>query len=554
MIAWTYNICGVPFKPYRVNSKNVVNANPVFWVELNLSHKQDKMPLTFEMPFSLEADKFIAELSHRTDSLLISQQHISSTFYDSFDWRLYSNAISAEFIPAKPVSFFKLVSLENSSIIASTELSEVPAFSKQFKSEKIRTILSPMLEMRALLPVCTLDFQEYHLNILNKDEKTVLRIVIEEYEQLSNRVLLQPIKGYEKSVEHITEMLTSKLGLTENNKPILLSALTLQGRSPQDYSSKLNISLTPDMRADAAAKLIFSHLLKTMKTNEQGTIADTDSEFLHDYRVAIRRTRTGLSQLKGVLPENINAHFADFFSWLGQITGPTRDLDVYLLNFERYKNSLPISIREDINPLYDFLLAKKHKAQQELANKLRSEKYCSTLSEWETYLNEPNPASPMPFNATMTIKELANIKIWKNYKRVLHKGSAITSLTSAETFHELRKTCKKMRYLLEFFQSLYQDNQMTILIKKLKDLQEVLGDFQDYDVQECNLKKFSSEMLTKNIPVNTFLAMGVLIQNLNSHKCRARKQFDSRFEAYKLTEKQLSLKVFFGNQSYERVL
>ena len=60
------------------------------------------------------------------------------------------------------------------------------------------------------------------------------------------------------------------------------------------------------MRADIASKFIYSHLLKAIKDNEQGTIADTDSEFLHDFRVAVRRTRTGLSQLKVVLPDNIS--------------------------------------------------------------------------------------------------------------------------------------------------------------------------------------------------------------------------------------------------------
>jgi hypothetical protein len=53
-------------------------------------------------------------------------------------------------------------------------------------------------------------------------------------------------------------------------------------------------------------------------------------------------------------------------------------------------------------------------------------------------------------------------------------------------------------------------------------------------------------MLTKSIPVNTFLAMGVLIQNLDTHKCRARKQFESRFDVFKSTEKQLALRELFS--------
>jgi CHAD domain-containing protein len=62
------------------------------------------------------------------------------------------------------------------------------------------------------------------------------------------------------------------------------------------------------MRADVAAKYIYSHLLKAIKDNEQGTIADTDSEFLHDFRVAVRRPRAGLSQLNPYLTHIINIH------------------------------------------------------------------------------------------------------------------------------------------------------------------------------------------------------------------------------------------------------
>jgi CHAD domain-containing protein len=503
------------------------------------------MSLLFEMPTSLDAETFIAKLSHYINTRLISRQKIQATFYDSFDWRLYSNNLVGEFIRAKPASSFQLKSLENSVIIASTEITAVPAFSSQFKPGKMRKILEPLLEMRALLAVCTFDYQIIQLNVLNKDEKTILRLIIESYGQFNNRVSLQPIKGYEKAAEHITELFITKLALTITDKPILLAVLQLEGRHPLDYSSKLAIKLEPGLRADIAAKTIFRYLLKTVKANEQGTIADTDSEFLHDFRVAVRRTRTGLSQLKGVFPEKINAQFAEFFSWLGQITGPSRDLDVYLLNFEHYKSSLPVSIREDINPLYDFLLTKKQKAQKELAHKLRSQKYSSTLAAWEEYLNEPVCSSLTTTDGILPIKEFADLRIWKNYLRVLRQGRTLTEKSSAETFHELRKTCKKLRYLIEFFQSLYPEKQIAILIKSLKSLQEVLGDFQDYEVQKSNLKQFSNEMLTSNVPVNTFLAMGVLIQNLEANKSRVRKLFESRYDDYKQTIRQLDLDELF---------
>ncbi|MGZ8947759.1 MAG: CHAD domain-containing protein [Methylococcaceae bacterium] len=500
------------------------------------------MPLQFDFPASLSAEKFIAKLSNKACTQLVSSQYSLKTYYDSFDWRLYTNGITCEFNRSKTASTLLLRNLENHLLIASTEIKEVPAFSHQFQSEEIRSALEPLLEMRALLPVCNLDYEIYYLNILNNDKKTVLRLVIEEHDLFNNRVTVQPVKGYDKAAEHVIETLTTNLGLTPTNKPLLLTALKLQGRKPNDYSSKLNINLDPDMRADIAVKYIYSHLLKAIKDNEQGTIADTDSEFLHDFRVAVRRTRAGLSQLKGVLPDKISAKYAEFFSWLGQNTGSTRDLDVYLLNFDHYKSSLPASIRDDLNPLYEFMLAKQQKAQKELAKKLRSAKYLSTISEWEQYLKEQAPLKPVEPNAKLTIKQMADRRLWKNYKRVLREGNAITGQSPPEALHELRKSCKKLRYLMEFFQSLYPENEIKHFIKNLKGLQEVLGSFQDYAVQENTLKLFSEEMLSNNSHANTLLAMGVLIQNLDTFRGNARKDFSSKFATFKHEENQSAFK------------
>ena len=149
------------------------------------------MSLQFDFPASLTAEKFIAKLSNKASTQLVSRQYSLKTYYDSFDWRLYTNGITCEFNRSKAASTLLLRNLENDLIIASTEIKEVPAFSQQFQSEEIRSTLDPLLEMRALLPVCTLDYEIYHLNIINNDEKTVLRLVIEEHDLFNNRVTLQ---------------------------------------------------------------------------------------------------------------------------------------------------------------------------------------------------------------------------------------------------------------------------------------------------------------------------------------------------------------------------
>lgn len=513
------------------------------------------MPLSFEFPAHLTAEKFIAKLGNKAITQLVSKEDCQRTYYDSFDWRLYSAGISCEFTRFKTESSLALIDLASSDTLANAELSSVPAFAKDFTAEALQQTLTPLLEMRALLPLCTLSLQRFQINILNKDQKIVVRLTIEDMPQLASRLIVHPVKGYYKACEQLIETLTSPpLNLTPANNVLLTEALQLNDRKVYDYSSKLAVDLSPELRADIACKYLYSHLLNAMKANEQGVIAEYDSEFLHDFRVAVRRTRSGLSQLKGVLPEDISSRFSDFFSWLGQVTGPTRDLDVHLLNFEQYKKSLPESIREDINPLHDFLLGKQKKAHQELVKKLRSDKYHNTLSDWELFLKEPSHKKPTEANAQLSIKELADRRIWKMFNRALQEGQAITRQSPAESLHELRKTGKKLRYLMEFFQSLYPEQDIKYLIKHLKNLQEVLGDFQDYAVQESNLKLFSEEMIALKTPANTFLAMGVLIQELDTRKYHARRHFTARFAVFAGTENQQAFAALFtGNKPHRKL-
>lgn len=485
----------------------------------------------FELSANLTAEKLIETLGDKVEIHFISKQYCLRTYYDSFDWRLYGAGLICEFNRSKQSSSFALINRKKSDIVASTMLFDVPAFSRQFNPGKVRQTLEPLLEMRALLPIFTLECEVYQLHVVNKDEKIILRLLIEEFELLNNRLTFFPVKGYDKVTEHIAEIVTKDLGLGAVDRPVLLDALKLQGRRPKDYSSKLSIQLASDMPADIACKTIFNHLLRTIKVNEQGTIADTDSEFLHDFRVAVRRTRTLLSQVKSVLPDEVVAKYKEFFSWLGKITGETRDLDVYLLNFDQYKKKLPPIIRQSINPLQHFLLTKQQKAQQQLAKKLRSNKYSTTLTEWEEYLLSSSLKTPTEAESNLTIKELADQRIWKTYKQVIKEGEAIDKQSSPEALHKLRKTSKKLRYLMEFFQSLYPERQIDTLIKRLKNMQEVLGDYQDYAIQQEQLKQFSDEMQGINTPNKTFLAMGVLIQEFEVRKGKVRGHFRAEFTA-----------------------
>ena len=55
------------------------------------------------------------------------------------------------------------------------------------------------------------------------------------------------------------------------------------------------------------------------KSCTQGTSGARDGEFLHDFRVATRRTRTALRQVRRAFPKGQAKRLAQEFRWLARL-------------------------------------------------------------------------------------------------------------------------------------------------------------------------------------------------------------------------------------------
>jgi CHAD domain-containing protein len=296
-------------------------------------------------------------------------------------------------------------------------------------------------------------------------------------------------------------------------------------------SAKPVLPLQPDMPAGEAVRRILQRLLEAMEANEEGTRADRDPEFLHDFRVAVRRTRSALSQLKAVLPPPVLERFRPEFAWLGEVTGPTRDLDVFLLCFADYRQSLPAEFGDALEPFGRFLAVHQRTEQRWLVEMLASPRYLQLKKDWAAVLAGFDPQASPPA-AGQPVVEIAGKRIRKVLRRAIREGEAIGDDSPAEDLHELRKTCKKLRYLLEFFQDLYPPQKIVRLIKSLKILQDNLGEFQDLQVQSAALQKFADQMAAEGEAPRSLLAMGMLIEGLQHRQKRAREELTGRFAAF----------------------
>jgi len=298
-------------------------------------------------------------------------------------------------------------------------------------------------------------------------------------------------------------------------------------------SPKLNLKLAPEMRADEAVRVIMRRLLEMMNTNEAGVSAGKDIECLHNFRIAVRRNRSLLGQVHGIIPQHEWQRFTRGFAWLGVITRSARDIDVYLLSFEDYTKGLGAVAAKALDPLREFILHQQQQAHQQLVDSLKSARYSQLMAVWATFLASPLSSRSRLPNAKLPVLDLANQRIWRMLRRVIRQGTEIDADSPPQALHELRKSCKKLRYLIEFFQSFYPADRVRKAIKALKSLQDMLGEYQDLQVQQEMLKNFVPQMavLASEKPC-TLAAVDRMMRKLAKRQLKVRKMFKQRFARF----------------------
>ncbi len=479
----------------------------------------------------------------------------TTLYYDTFDWRAFrrDTFLRAHFEhPSKVLTWVRTDGQE----IQRVPITERPGFVWDLPAGALREGLEPVLEMRRLLPLFSVEAQTETLHVLDSRRKTVARARLETITahpaqgdggtaNLPVVIRAIPIRGYDKDFATLCRLLDEK-GLEPLVEDEFTLATTAIGLQPAGYTRKLDLRLDPAERSDEALRTILKRLLQVIQQNEPGVRSNLDSEFVHDFRVAVRRTRSALSQLKGVLPPEAVAHFKTEFSWLGKITGPTRDLDVYLLKMPLYRASLPAHLGADLDPLNEFLLRHQQIEHRDLVELLNTQRYQSLLANWRSFLEQPFSEDSERPEAATPILALASRRIWHSWRRVLKKGTAIDSDSPAAALHRLRIECKKLRYLLEFFRSLYPDKQMQPLIDALKRLQDNLGDFNDLEIQQETLKQFAQTMLAEKIGTgSSLMAMGRLVERLEHRQTEERQIFHKRFARFANRQNRQRFKTLF---------
>jgi CHAD domain-containing protein len=422
----------------------------------------------------------------------------------------------------------------------------------------LRERLAPIVDMRALLPLANVQVGAQQVRVLDVEDKTVARVSLASpvalvgggeagAVPLTPRVDVSGVLGYPKPLGRVTAAVRRgpKGGLIDAPVSLADEAIAAVGGDPEGIRTKVRVDLRPDQRTDRAAVAVLCDLAGMVEANLPGTLADFDTEFLHDLRVAVRRSRSVLRELRGAFPPEPLATQRDALRWIQAATGPTRDLDVQLLDWDHLVSGIPVERHAALAPVRALLVQHRAAAFRALRRELRGPPYRQAWEGYRAFLaGDLGPARDRP-DAKQPIVEVAGRRIRKVYRRMLGMGAAIDATSPAAHLHELRKRGKELRYLLELFGGLWPRAVVKPMVRSLKELQDVLGIHQDREVQASYLRGLAGELASSTGGPAALLALGVLVDRLDAEQHEARDAFAERFAAFAAADQQaLVAKVF----------
>jgi CHAD domain-containing protein len=395
-----------------------------------------------------------------------------------------------------------------------------PAMADALPDGALKDRVARACGIRALLVVDQRRRLVRRAELRNADGKIVVRLDVDEPADGTGTPVIdvRPLRGYRRAADRARQLVSTVLE-PHADEP---TAADTTGPWVVDPESPARLLLAAEL----------ADFLQEIRANLPGTIGDIDTEFLHDVRVAVRRTRSLLKLGRPALPPHLREAWEPRFKWLGDLTTPVRDLDVYQLGLPEMTGWLLAASAADLEPFRAYLAQRRAVERRTLLRALRGARLRRLLDDWSIELSALADSALSADGAAWSAGALAQANVARAHRRVVRGGTAISDSSPPEALHLLRKRCKELRYALEMFAPVLDDAQIVKAIKDLKALQDVLGRFQDSEVQRTTLRGFAQEMVADGAPVEALLGMGELMGHLEVEQRRARAEFAATFASY----------------------
>jgi inorganic triphosphatase YgiF len=251
-----------------------------------------------------------------------------------------------------------------------------------------------------------------------------------------------------------------------------------EGLPPQAIKPS-TMRLNSDDPAIEALRAIVEETLGHLLANQPAALAG-DPEGVHQVRIAVRRIRSALRLFSPHIEQHATRLFEDALRHAGRTIGEARDWDVFC------DEILPqVSETAEARKFAEMMRApaeaRRASAHEPCVRQLQDASFRALVLGLAAWIEEGRKNGNQIGDKALKrdIKDVAEKLLDRLDAKATKRGRAVGPDAEAAELHPLRKSLKKLHYSVEFLQSLYRPKATKRFLRRLKKLQDALGEIND---------------------------------------------------------------------------
>ncbi len=237
-----------------------------------------------------------------------------------------------------------------------------------------------------------------------------------------------------------------------------------------------------------------SKLLQTIEAQMEGVEKSEDIEYVHKMRVTSRRIRAAMPLFRECFPTKRYKKWLNEIKKVTQFLGAARDLDVQISVINEYINQLqPTEPKKGMEALLEWHIDQRTYLQSSITNGIQELKESRVLQQTSFYCEQIIKETASASFDLFAVREKAFWQISPKLDEFLSMEEYVHKENEILKHHEMRIRAKWLRYTMEAFAPLYQE-ELSEEIEVMKNFQDTLGEMHDCDVWIERIPKFISEI------------------------------------------------------------
>ena len=480
----------------HIHQKLPVSASPIS------SHAERELKLSIEADFRLP----------RLPGTPLSRRLLISTYYDTTAYDLAHARITLRhrIEPGKKSWQLK--------IPLGDDRQEVEVAGKQAEPPAaLRDVLILRLGHRTLMPVVTLRVRRTGVLVrhgrvpiaeLSLDHVTAVKNgrVIQRFRELE----IELRQGDADSLRSIEQQMREAGASDHDGRPKFYRALSL----PEPLSPP---QPEPNASAVEQVKWALAQHVGWLLAHDPGTRLGTESESLHQMRVATRRLRTIFRTARPILLPAWVTSLQQELTWLSDVLGPARDLDVQIAYFTDESAGLTARDRHLLAHFTTHLRTQRAAVQQVLLNELTSARYLELIRRLQQAAQAPSV-----IESPLAIRQLAE----QEFKKLRKAIKRLARSPSDAALHKIRIKAKRARYAADLARWVVGKPAIRFM-KAARSIQDLLGIHQDAIQAERHIRQF----VKYSTSVRAGFLAGRMVERQHNRRVTIRKKMKPLFKA-----------------------